>query len=157
MELVDRYGSAIEADLHAVYGLDLLDFFRGKHPWPKLARLLGHLRDGTLYWTAAARDRDLAKAIAERQGDEHGKPSPLPLSEMSTTNQLLVSLVDGVTVAVRLLERLGGMKPEPPRRVPVERPAIADMLVHVAQQRLDDLVAEAEDAQRRVREATNQQ
>ena len=146
---MDRYGSAIEADLHAVYGLDLLDFFRGKHPWGKLARLLGHLRDGTLYWAAAARDRDLAKAVAERNKSKTKKTSPLPLSEMSTTNQLLVALVDGVGLLVQRIEQLGGAMPRPPRLLQVERPAVAEAREDLEQQELDALVAEATAAQRR--------
>lgn len=151
MELVDRYGSAIEADLHAVYGLDLLDFFRGRHPWGKLARLLGHLRDGSAYWTATARDRDLAQALAEKNKGNK-KASPMPLSEMNTTNQLLVALVDGMGLLVQRIEQLGGAKTRPPRLLPVERPAVAKAREDLEQRELDALVAEAEAAQRRIRQ-----
>lgn len=136
--------------MHAVYGLDLLDFFRGRHPWGKLARLLGHLREGSAYWVATARDRDLARMLAEKNKGVK-KPSPMPLTEMNTTNQLLVALVDGMGLLVQRIEQLGGAKARPHQLLPVERPAVAEAREWLKQRELDALVAEAEAAQRLVR------
>lgn len=54
---MDRYGPRIEADLHHEFGLDLLDFFRRKHSWAKLLRLLDQL-PGTSKYITAQRDDD---------------------------------------------------------------------------------------------------
>lgn len=147
MGLVDRYGSAIEADLHAVYGLDLLDFFRGKHPWGKLARLLGHLREGTSFRTAQARDEELARALA--RDTRKPKASGLPLSEMGTTNQLLVANLDALSVLLMRVEQALGMKPPKFKPVAVEHPALTRVREQVEQEHFDSLLAEAEEAQRR--------
>ena len=41
--LLSEHGEALEADLHRYYQLDLLDLFRGRLSWRKLAVLVRHL------------------------------------------------------------------------------------------------------------------
>lgn len=66
---IDRYGEAIEADLHAAFGLDLLDWFRDhdRWPWSKLLRLLERTPEAGHYETARRGDDELAREIADAQ------------------------------------------------------------------------------------------
>lgn len=70
VHLVDEWGEALEADLHRTFGLDLLDWFRGHHPWPKLGRLVNRLPAASHYRTALSTDRDIGAALLEEYGPD---------------------------------------------------------------------------------------
>lgn len=109
--LVERYGAAIEYDLHAVFGLDLVDFFRHRYTWRKLDVLLAQLPSGSAFWAARADDDEAAAAVLRANKGRRSKGGPPPLTEMTTTNQLLMDLLDMQQVIVQRLTVLGGHKP----------------------------------------------
>lgn len=47
--------------------MDLLDFVRGVHPWPKLYRLLGRLPEGSHYRADQLLDERLAKKLLKEE------------------------------------------------------------------------------------------
>lgn len=151
---MERYGEAIEYDLQALLGLDLLDFFRHKLTWRKLVRLLGQLPTGSAYWAARADDEEVAGVILERNKGKRPKSSgsPLRLADMNPTNQLLVAIADGQTMILDRLERLGGTKPPNPKPFPVPLTALDRVERSLEATAVADLVAEAKAAQARAQE-----
>lgn len=47
LALLDEHGEAIEADLAQTYGVDLLDYFRGRRPAGQIIRLIHALPPGS--------------------------------------------------------------------------------------------------------------
>lgn len=108
--------------------MDLLDFFRGRWSWAKLLRLVGRLPEGSQYWAARLDDDELAEAFLAREdkhADKDGRPEGLRFEEMSSTNQLLASVVDGLSLVSAQLDALMGHEgkatPYPRRVAAVER------------------------------------
>lgn len=60
VEQIDLYGDDIEADFFD-RGTDLLDWFRGRRPWPQLHRLLRRMPEGCRYRAAVLDDDELAR------------------------------------------------------------------------------------------------
>ena len=54
--LLDEYGDAIEADMQRVYGIDLLDVYRGSLSPRKLLVLIEHLPPGSALWNETGGD-----------------------------------------------------------------------------------------------------
>ena len=115
---MDRYGDAIEFDLHKM-GLDLLDWFRGRYRWAKLRRLIRHLGTGTAFWAARAGDEEAAEYYLKSGHEAKGTATP-DLVDMTLTNQLLIQLVDLARVQSAKLDAIGGARPEP--ILPTPRP-----------------------------------
>ena len=153
VELVERYGAAIEYDLHDRFGLDLLDFFRHRYSWRKLETLLWQLPSGTAFWAARADDDETAAAILKHMGSKPGKAAPPALIEMDRTNQTLLDVLDTLQVVVHHLEALGGGKPNTP--TPSLRPETGMSRARRAAEHTEaaDLVAEAKAAQERAEAA----
>ena len=152
--LVERYGDAIEYDLHAVFGLDLLDFFRHRYTWRKLDTLLAQLPSGSAFWAARADDDEAAAAVLKaNQGRRPAGGAP-PLTEMSTTNQLLLDLLDMQQVIVQRLTSLAGHKPGTIRPAPRPDTGMSRAKRRVEEQRVEDLVSEAYAAQARAEGAS---
>lgn len=68
IEQIDLYGADIESDL-ADRGDDLLDWFRGRRPWPQLHRYLRRMPEGCRYHAALLADEDLAARQIEQDQD----------------------------------------------------------------------------------------
>ncbi|ERB53408.1 hypothetical protein N806_19880 [Rhodococcus sp. P27] len=120
-----RYGEEIEFDLQREFGLDLLDFFRHKHPWPKLYRLLYRLPEHTHYKAARAMDFELAEYLLDQDSSAGGDaPAPLmtPLG-MSREVYLQMATVEAIQGLDYTLRRVHGNKGSPP--LPLERPRTA--------------------------------
>ena len=84
--MIERYGYAIEADLHRHYGLDLHDFFRGKYPWRKLLTLIDLLPEDSAFLEARECDPQHAERILAEAGGyrkfmqaAQSAPEPAPL------------------------------------------------------------------------------
>lgn len=76
-------------------GLDLLDWFRGRHPWSKLLRLAARLPDHSRYKAALADDEDLAEQLAGRV--EAGTPAArMTMLGWTPERALLTALVEAV-------------------------------------------------------------
>ncbi|QDF15389.1 tail assembly chaperone [Gordonia phage Mollymur] len=70
IQLIEEHGESIEWDLHSELNLDLLDFFRGELPWPKLYRLLRKLPPGSRYKSALAQNMELAQLLLDMEDKE---------------------------------------------------------------------------------------
>lgn len=151
--LIERYGDAIEYDLHAVFGLDLLDFFRHRYTWRKLDVLLAQLPSGSAFWAARADDDEAAAAVLKaNQGRRPAGGAP-PLTEMTTTNQLLLDLIDMQQVIVQRITQLGGGKPGTINPAPRPDTGMSRAKRNVEAQHVEALVAEAHAAQARAEAA----
>lgn len=151
--LVERYGDAIEYDLHAVFGLDLVDFFRHRYTWRKLDTLLAQLPSGSAFWAARADDDEAAAAVLRANKGKRPKGSPPPLTEMTTTNQLLLDLLDMQQVIVQRLTALAGHKPGQIQPSPRPDTGMSRAARQAEVRTVEDLVAEAHAAQARAEAA----
>lgn len=118
---MDRYGEALEYDLHHFLGLDLLDFFRGRHSWRKLRSLIVKLPSTSLSQEAMAQDDDLAQELGDAIGN-HKDTGPR-LAEYTLEAQrldLVTDLLQGLTAT--LVAANGG---KPGRVRPAKRPETA--------------------------------
>lgn len=122
--MIDRYGGELEYDLHHELGLDLLDWFRGRHPWPKLLRLAARLPAHSQYKAAAADDDDLAEQLADRAEGESAQ-AWMTMLGWTPERALLTALVEAVgdlTAITIAVNSEGGKVPDAPR---LPRPALA--------------------------------
>lgn len=136
VERIDLYGEAIESDL-SDRGHDLLDWFRGRRPWPQLLRLVDRLADGSRYRAALLADEDLARERIESGAEPpDGKHAP-PLIGETQDRMLLRAAVsvllrlEHATYAVHAGKKAG--RPPQPLRGP-----------ETAEDRLRDQMADAE-------------
>lgn len=151
--LIERYGDAIEYDLHAVFGLDLLDFFRHRYTWRKLDVLLAQLPSGTAFWAARADDDEAAAAVLRASKGAKPKGGPPPLTEMTRTNQLLLDMLDMQQVIVQRLTVLAGHKPGSIHPAPRPDTGMSRAARQAEVRSVEDLVAEAHAAQARAEAA----
>lgn len=121
MSFVDRYGEAIEADLHREYTLDLLDFFRGRYSWRKLRVLLEKLPSTSLMNEAMAQDDELAREFIDTISD-HKDTGPR-LTEYTLGVERLDTLSDKISNLAAIVVSAAGGKPGRPR--PAKRPETA--------------------------------
>lgn len=146
--MVDRYGEAIEYDLHDRFGLDLIDFFRGEHSWRKLGNLVSRLPVSSAFMEARLNDPEIAEAILESDGGEGPPPRP-SLADYSPEVAVMSQAVNRLGEVVAAITWLGGGKP--PRVTPLPTPLTG---VDVARARREDrrhreLVDEVAEAQKR--------
>lgn len=151
ISLVDRYGEEVEADLHAEYRLDLLDFFRGAYSWRKLHALVKRLPQSSRLAVAMADDDELVKGLdlSSLKG-RGGRP---PLAGYSPEAQRLDNVVDAVNALTRVVLQVVGERPPPAH--PVTRPETALTRAERAasEARLGSLVDEVAEAQARAEAA----
>ncbi len=146
---MDRYGPAIEWDLHHELGLDLVDFFRGKYSWRKLSDLLARMRAGTQTWAAQVNDDEVAEAYLAAHPDEvegSNRRIPPDLEDMSLVVQYLMGLTDMVGSVIDSLAAIGGAKGPATRPVPRPRTALDRARDKRVQSSLEGLLAEAYEA-----------
>lgn len=121
MSFVDRYGEALEYDLHHFLGLDLLDFFRGRYSWRKLRSLIGKLPSTSLSQEAMAQDDELAEELGEAIGN-HKDTGPR-LAEYTLEAQRLDEVTDLLQKLIATVIAVVGGKPGHAR--PAKRPETA--------------------------------
>jgi hypothetical protein len=125
VNLLDRYGAALEADLFE-RTWDLLDFFRGVRPWPQLLRLMDHLPPLSHFRRAVADDDDLARRAelaALGRPSSRGAPSLAHWTEM---DDLIATLTDGFTLVQLAIASANTPKGKsPPKFRPTPRPRSA--------------------------------
>ena len=152
--MVDRYGPAIEVDL-ARMGLDLVDFFRGRHSWRKLEVLLRRMHNTSQFIEALLNDPDVAASIiADEQARRRaGIPTQVGRprwSEYGPEASRLYTAIYALKTIASLLAQQITQKPQPqvrPQRRPeteIDRQRVRDRWA-----RHDALVAEVEEAQAR--------
>lgn len=154
VEQIDRYGEAIECDLHVHYRLDLLDFFRGVHSWRKLQGLLERLpAQGSAYREAMFNDPEVADLLAA-QPEQDGPPPAPPWSTYTAERASLDNVIDRLGELIVAVCAAGGLKP--PSIQPMRRPVTGVDLARLRRDKKahDDLVAEVMAAQERYANAT---
>lgn len=69
-------GTELEIDFHRHYGLDILDFFRGRYPWQKFLRLTDALPVSSRFRDLVLKDEELAGFLLaeEQKRDEYQIP-----------------------------------------------------------------------------------
>ena len=149
---VDRYGEAIEFDLHAVFGLDLIDFFRRRYSWRKLAALIGQLPSTSRFVQAVLEDEERAaeQLAAEREAKKAGRPvvAPLPMLPRSEYSTEAAKLDAVAALLGGILSVLTGGKYTP--RDPVVPETARDRLLErESRRRVEALMGEVFEAQRR--------
>jgi len=143
---LDGYGEAIEADLHRVYRLDLVDFFRGHHSWRKLRALVRQLPGSSAFVESQMNDPELAAWIAAQPDTEPGGPR---LTEWTPDVARLTDIYDRLGELVGAVIASAGGKP--PKIRPADRPRteVDRQRASARRQRHDGLVAEVKAAQAR--------
>lgn len=124
--LIQRYGGAIEADLHHHYRLDLLGLWRGTLSPRKVLTLIDHLPATSNYIAAVAGDDQLAS-----QQGEHASPGPQGprLQDWTPEAAALAAVVDRLGELIRIQIARAGKKPPPVRAYP--RPVTAADRAHI--------------------------
>lgn len=134
-------------------GLDLLDFFRGIHPWTKLYRILAKLPQGSWYRADLDLDPDLAKRlfdIEEQQRARNGGDSRVeePRNQVRSsaghdmTASLLMTVCDLLQQQTQTLIGVNLPKGKrPPKIHPMPRPI--SKLEVMRREREEDSVNEA--------------
>jgi hypothetical protein len=146
--LVDRYGEAIEWDLLThCNGLDLLDFFRGKHSWRKLSMILERLPGSSAYRGAMLSATSGSSSIAAQSAST--KPTPPAWSEYTPERAALDNILDRLGDVVTAVVTSAGSKP--PTITPATRPITEVDRVRLRREKNahDALVAEVKAAQER--------
>lgn len=125
--------------------LDLLDFFRGRYAWRKLACLVRQLPASSRTTEAMANDDDLADMLVDAPA---GDSAPR-ISEYSPEAARLDVLVDRVSELIAATIQVAGGKA--PRVRPARRPetAFSRAQKRRTDQRINSLIAEVEAAQQR--------
>lgn len=141
VERIDLYGEEIESDLSG-QGHDLLDWFRGKRPWPQLIRLVGRLPPGSRFWGALADDEDLARERID-QAMEVPEGRPTPPWEGETQDRMLlrsaVSILLRVEHAIYAVNAPKGQAGTPPRPLPSPVTAETRLRDSDAAQEIDEI------------------
>lgn len=127
-------------------GLDLLDFFRGRHSWRKLSEIIRQLPSSSRTTEAMANDDDLADSIGEQAAASNTGPR---LSEYTAEVARLDVLVDRVSELIGVVIQVAGGKA--PRVRPAKRPetAFSRAAKRRTDKRMGSLIAEVEAAQKR--------
>lgn len=137
-------------DLHREYGLDLVDFFRGRYSWRKLGLLLDGLPASSVFVEAQMDDPEVAESLAARAD---GPVVPPRLSEWHPDVARLTDIYDRLgEVTAAIIAGAGG---KPPKMVPAPRPRTGvDRHRDAARRsRHDALVGEVKAAQERYEQA----
>lgn len=147
---MDRYGEAIEADLHEHYGVDLLDFFRGVHSWRKLQLLIDKLPTSSHLSAARIEDDEMAERWLELNEDKKSSPTPPPWTDLTYQAQLLMAVVEGLEGLTHLVHSIAaGKATTPPKPLPRPRSALDRVKHKQVMKQHTSLVAEVYEAQNR--------
>lgn len=124
LEQIDLYGEAIETDL-SDRGHDLLDWFRGRRPWPQLLRLTQRLPPDSHYKAALLDDEELAteRIEAEERGEltpppRKSKPSLIGETQERALLRAIASALPRIEHAVYAVNAPKGKAGRPPTGLP---------------------------------------
>lgn len=125
MLLIEEYGDLIEADLWKyAHGWDLLDFFRGRHPWPQLWRFLANgCPPESQYHAALAMDEEIGRARAMQPRPE--TRGPISPAGYSLPVLLQLRVIDLLKEVMRVIPASFSGKMPPPFP-PEPRPQTAE-------------------------------
>ena len=135
VDLLDRYGAAIEFDLFSHGGWDILDWFRGTRPWPQLLRLVDKFPPLSQFRRAIADDDDLARQY-EVSGAALTGPGKPTLAHWTELDDLKATIIDGFSLVQLAIASQHTPKGKPaPKFRATPRPKTA---WHRAQRRRDE-------------------
>lgn len=129
-----------------MYGLDLLDFIRGRHPWGKFLRLVNGLGRSSRYAAALADDDEYAEQVLALPDRPDRGPA---LTEFTPEVELLTVLVELAQATNQRLTVLAQQKPDRVRQLPRPRTAFDRVKARRRRDYFDDLLAEVEQARER--------
>lgn len=143
--MVSKYGDEVEVDLHREFGVDLLDFFRGRYSWRKLGMFLRKLSPRSLANEAMLDDPEMAELFLNAPAG----PSAPRVSEYSAEVARLDLVIEHLAALTATVASAFGGKPG--RLKPMPRPETAVTRLERARQveRYDSLVDEVLQAQDR--------
>ncbi|MGW4769861.1 hypothetical protein ACWEO2_17675 [Nocardia sp. NPDC004278] len=124
MYLIEQRGEEIEADLFE-HGWDLLDYFRGRRPWPQLIRLLRRLPMWSHYQSALLMDPELGARRAQQERDEDAAPQPLSPLHYDLSALLTLRQIDITKELIRVVASVFADTPAAPLP-PEPRPTTAE-------------------------------
>ncbi|GAA4845476.1 hypothetical protein GCM10023201_40910 [Actinomycetospora corticicola] len=148
VEQVDLYGEAIETDLFD-RGSDLLDWFRGRRPWPQLLRLMQRLPPESHYKAALLDDEELAEeriAAEQADGERRSSKSKPPLVGETQERALLRSIAGAlprIEHAVYAVNAPKGKAGRPPTGLPSPETAEDRVRSRLGDADVEDLIAAA--------------
>ena len=119
--MFDYAGGELEADFHRHWGIDVLDFFRGRLPWGKFFRLVELLPTASHYRDKLLRDEELAAALEDVVVDDDCGEVDLPFHQETVVVGLLRDLRDRLDVLTWVQ---GGSSKNPPAPGPRPRTAV---------------------------------
>lgn len=120
---MDRYGPEIEWDLHERLGLDLEDWFAGRHEWAKLLRLVDQMPRDSHYQAALYDDPEMAPRLARLQ--EEAGERDMTLIGWTHERELLTGLIDSVRQLTSVLIGVNSKTGKGPKVPPSPRPRTA--------------------------------
>lgn len=129
-----------------MYGVDLVDFFRGRHSWRKLANLIRRLPVSSAFVEAQADDPEYAEWVAAQEEQPAGPPR---LSEWTPERAELVDIKDRLAEVVAAVMWSASGKYREPRMSPRPRTAIDVARARQRASKYDSLVADVMAAQER--------
>lgn len=143
VEQIDLYGEAIDADFFD-RGHDLLDWFRGRRPWPQLARLIARLPPESRYMAAVLDDEELARERIAAAGPEDRTKSRTrpPLVGESLDRiyaRATVSALRRIEFAVYAAQSGGKSKGKPPPPLPGPETAEDRVREHMADTEIEEI------------------
>lgn len=161
--ILDRYSEAIQWDLRALLGIDLIDYFRGERTWLELGRFLRELShvENSHFVVAQANDPEVARALYERReaqaklrGSQGRKYRPSAY-EWGVVPQLLKGILDRLGE----IEAIEGSRPlpkgtkrlKPPKGFPMPRTAMERIELDARIAYFESLDRDVEEAQERYR------
>jgi hypothetical protein len=122
-DLLTRYGSAIEADLQRIYGLELGPLWTDRRRHRRLLNLIEQLPAEAGFHEAVAHDPDVIDAIATGRvtlADEDTDSGPR-LTEWTAERAALADIADRISILTIAVLAAGGVK-KLPKFTPAARP-----------------------------------
>ena len=114
-----------------MYGLDLLEFFRGEHSWRKLRVLLDQMPSSARLWRAQALDEDNAEHLAALAATNRHRAKHPSLEDHTPQVEKLTQLIEAVealTTIVRVKGTEAAASARPPRPHPRPETALSRYL-----------------------------
>lgn len=143
--MVSKYGNEIEVDLHREYGVDLLDFFRGRYSWRKLALMIQKLSSRALFHEALLDDAEFAEQFV----DAPESSSAPRVSEYTAEVSRLDLVIEHLAALTATVTALAGGRPGRLKPMPRPETALTRLERERSTQRHNSLVDEVLQAQER--------
>jgi hypothetical protein len=141
--LVERYGDAIEWDLHHYWQLDITDFYNGRYTPRKLWVFIESLPRNSRYWAARSQDVELYRESV-RRGMKSRKSPPPEAYEFSPELEYLGVVAEQLNVISTQIYNRGAKKGRQKRPKPLRLPTPRTAAAMVHQQDRRDAFAHIE-------------